>query len=432
MKPEPIGHALPGPETITRQVLENGIVVLARPNFSSPSVVISGYLAAGNLFEPDEKLGLAGFTAAMLMRGTAQRSFQQIYDALESVGAGLGFNGSTHTTSFGGRSLVEDLDLLLELTNQALRAPSFPEAYVERLRTQILTGLAIRAQDTGEMASLEFDRIVYAGHPYSRSEDGYPETIQAITRQDLVEFHQRCYGPSGMVVSVVGGIEPERAIEKIAAALGDWRNPQQPPPPELPAVRPLPGSVRKQIAIPGKSQADLLLGCVGPERRSPDFLPAALGNSVLGQFGMYGRIGERVREQAGLAYYAYSSMSGGYGPGPWYAAAGIDPSHLEQTIGLIQEEIRRFVSEPVSESELGDSQAQFIGRLPLSLESNGGVAGALLNLERFSLGLDHYQRYPGMVRSVTPAQVLETARRYLDPERMAIVAAGSDLPEGWA
>lgn len=427
MKAEPTGHSLPGPETIRRVELDNGIVVLARPNFSSPSVVISGYLTAGNLFEPDDKLGLAGFTAAMLLRGTALRSFQRIYDALESVGAGLGFNGATHTTSFSGRSLVEDLDLLLELTNQALRTPTFPMEYVERLRTQLLTGLAIRAQDTGEMASLAFDQIVYAGHPYSRAEDGHPETIQAITREDLAAFHQCCYGPHGMVISVVGGIEPDQAIEKIAAVLGDWTNPQQPALPELPKVRRLQGQVRKQIDIPGKSQVDVMLGSVGPERRSPDFLPAVLGNSVLGQFGMYGRIGERVREQAGLAYFAYSSMSGGWGPGPWYAAAGIDASHLEEAIALILDEFLRFTRELVEQSELADSQAQFIGRLPLSMESNGGVASALLNLERYGLGLDYYQRYPKLIRAISPEQVLETARKYLDVERMAIVAAGSDL-----
>ncbi len=422
-------HALPGPDTITRVVLENGIVVLARPNFSSPSVVLSGYLAAGNLFEPDEKLGLAGFTASMLMRGTALRSFQQIYDALESVGAGLGFSGSTHTTSFSGRSLVEDLDLLLELTNQSLRQPSFPGEYIERLRAQLLTGLAIRAQDTGEMASLAFDQIVYAGHPYSRPEDGYIETIQAIQREDLVDFHQRFYGPRGLVITIVGGVEPNLAIEKVARILGDWTNPGQPDLPALPSVHPMVAQVRKQVNIPGKSQADLILGNVGPERRSADYMPAVLGNSVLGQFGMYGRIGESVREQSGLAYYAYSSMSGGIGPGPWYAAAGVDPANIEKTIDLILAEIKRFIQEPVTENELEDSKAQFIGRLPISLESNGGVAGALLNLERFELGLDYYQRYPGLVRSVTTHQVMETALRYLDPERMAIVAAGSDLPE---
>ena len=144
--------ALPGPDDITREQLENGIIVLARPNFNSPSVVISGYLATGGLFDPDDKLGLADFTASALMRGTAQRDFQSIYDALESAGASLGFNGATHTTSFSGKALTEDLPLLMELLAETLQEPVFPGQQVARLKAQLLTGLAMRAQDTRELS----------------------------------------------------------------------------------------------------------------------------------------------------------------------------------------------------------------------------------------------------------------------------------------
>ncbi|MBN1667413.1 MAG: insulinase family protein, partial [Anaerolineales bacterium] len=153
--------ALPGPDDITRVELENGITVLVRPNFNSPSVVVSGYLQLGALLDPAGQLGLADFTAMALMRGTAGRDFQEIYRALETAGASLGFNGATHTTGFKGQALVEDLPLLLELLAEALREPVFPGAQVARLRSQILTGLAIRAQDTRAMASLAFDQLVY-------------------------------------------------------------------------------------------------------------------------------------------------------------------------------------------------------------------------------------------------------------------------------
>lgn len=417
--------SLPGPDDITRVELSNGIVVLARANFNSPSVFIHGYLPVGSLFEPDEKLGLASFTASALMRGTARRDFQGIYESLESVGAWLGIDGGAHSTGFTGRSLAEDLDMLLELFGETLRQPVFPPEQVERLRAQILTGLAIRAQDTGEMASLAFDQIVYEAHPYRRPEDGFPETVQSMTRQDLEQFHRTHYGPRGMVIVVVGGVEPSEAVEIVSRVLGDWENAQQPLPPDLPAVRPLQGRVRRQIHLVGKSQADLVMGAVGPPRSSPDFLAASLGNSVLGQFGMYGRIGESVRERSGLAYYAYSSLGGGLGPGPWFVSAGVDPANLEKAIDLVLAEITRFVEAGVSDGELEDSQAHYIGRLPLSLESNGGVAGALTNLERHKLGLDYYQRYAGLIAAISVEEVKQAARRYLHPERLAIAAAGS-------
>jgi zinc protease len=113
-----------------------------------------------------------------------------------------------HTTSFGGRSLNDDLPMLLELLSDGLRYPLFPGEYIERMRSQILTGLAIRAQDTSEMASLAFDQLLFAGHPYSHPEDGYSETIEKITREDLAAFHRAHYGPRGLVIAIVGGIEP--------------------------------------------------------------------------------------------------------------------------------------------------------------------------------------------------------------------------------
>jgi zinc protease len=273
-------QALPGADDISRVELNNGITILARPNFNSPSVVFTGYLMAGSLSDPDDKLGLSVFTAAALMRGSALRDFQTIYDALESVGASLGFESGTHTTGFGGRALVEDLDLLLDLFGEILRQPAFPAEQIERLRAQFLTGLAIRAQDTSEMASLVFDELLYEGHPYSRMEDGTPESVQSITRSDLEEFHRAYYGPQGLVLVIVGGVDPLEAVEKVERVLGSWKNPQHQVPPQLPPLQPLQGMRRKHTPIPGKRQVDLLVGAAGPERRSPDFLAASLANNV--------------------------------------------------------------------------------------------------------------------------------------------------------
>ncbi len=420
------GHqsSLPGADDITREELSNGMVVLTRPNFNSPSVVISGYLPAGGIFDPEEKLGLADFTAAALMRGTAKRDFQAIYDALESAGASLGFNGATHTTSFSGKALAEDLPLLMELLAESLLAPVFPGQQVARLKAQLLTGLALRAQDTRAMASLTFDQIVYKDHPYRRPEDGYPETVERITRDDLTAFHKEHYGPRGMVIAIVGAVEPRDAVQWVRAALGDWQNPRQPEPPELPPVTPLEETVTQKAEIPGKSQSDLVMGVAGPPRKADDFIAASLGNSILGQFGLMGRIGDVVREQAGLAYYAYSSLGGGMGPGPWSVSAGVAPENVERAADLIRSEIRRFVNDPVTEAELADSKANFIGRLPLALESNGGVAGVLLNLERYDLGLDYYRNYADQINAVTVEDVLAAAQHYLDPERLAVAVAG--------
>jgi len=427
MKQQPASlntNALPGPHDITRQELDNGITVLIRPNFNTLSVSIAGYLLAGSLYEPPEKLGLANFTAATVMRGTANRSFQEIYHGLESIGASLSFSGGTHTSGFGGKSLADDLDTLLDTLAEALRHPLFPVNHVERVRSQLQTSLDLRAQDTGEMASLLFDELAYEGHPYQYPGDGYPETVAAITREDLIHFHTDHYGPRQMVVAVCGAVEPESALEEIQDTLGDWTNPSQPEEKQVPPAPSREEMIQRHVTIPEKSQADLVLGSVGPSRCSPDFIPAKLGNSVLGQFGMMGRIGESVRTKAGLSYYAYSSLSSSIGPGPWTVSAGVNPQNLDQALMLIQAEIERFAAAPVEPEELADSKSSYIGKLPLALESNAGVTSALLNLERYQLGLDYYQGYQTMIQEVTRQQVLEVAQKYLDPERLVIATAG--------
>jgi zinc protease len=417
-------HSLPGPDDITREVLPNGIVVLARSNFSSPSVTISGYLAAGSLLDPDEKLGLADFATSALTRGTELHTFDELYNELESVGASMGFDSGMNSTGFHGHALAEDLGMILRLMSEAMRQPTFPRTEVEKLRHHLLTGLAIRAQDTADMADITFDEILYKGHPYSRAEDGTPTTIKAITRADLAKYHRKAFGPRGMVMAIVGAVEPKRAVSLVRRAFGDWKNPSQAILPVVGDPKRLTTTVKRHHAIAGKAQSDLVIGTNGPRRRDPDHMAAALGNSVLGQFGMMGRVGKSVRETSGLAYYVYSNLSAGVGPGSWTVNAGVNPANVRKASDLIVDELRRFVAEGVKPDELDDSQANFIGRLPLSFESNSGVATALLNMERHSLGLDYYRTYDERVRTIGREDVLEVAKKYIDPERLAIAVAG--------
>jgi zinc protease len=417
-------NALPGPENITRTVLPNGITILARENFNSPTLSIKGYFPSGSLFDPDDKLGLSYLTASSLMTGTAKNDFQSLYDKIESVGAQLGFSAGTLTSSFSVHCLSEDMDLMMGLVTDCLRSPAFPEREFNRLKIQMLTGLAIRSQDTAAMAALLFDQIVYAGHPYERPDEGFIETVQNIEREDLQHFFQRTFGPKGLVIAVVGAVKPEKAVAAVRSALGDWVNPHQEDMPSIPALAAMKEKTRKSLSIPGKSQADIVMGCQGPDRLSPDYYTLRVGNNILGEFGMMGRLGKRVREDAGLAYYAYSSLSSGIGPGAWEMIAGVNPRDIDQTIDLIQQETKAFVSQPVTEEELADSKSNFLGRMPLLLESNSGVAVSLLNLERFNLGLDYFLRYPRIIQSITAEQILESSQKYLHPDRLAIAVAG--------
>ena len=421
--------SLPSSESITRVELPNGIVVLGYETRGSPAQVIAGYLWAGAMDEPAEKAGLAYLTAAMLTHGTRRRTFAQINDELESVGAQLGFGSATHHVSFGGKSLAEDLDLILDILADCLQEPTFPEQEVTRLQGQILTDLQRRAHDTRRMARLTFDALLYPGHPYGRSVKGYEETVSALSQPDLVAYYQDHYAPEGMVIAAVGSLPVEEVVRKVEASLGDWQAPGARPNRTIPPAVRLDEPRRQIVAVEGKTQADVVLGWPGLARTDPEYMQVHLANTVLGTFGMMGRLGDNVRDEQGLAYYVFSRVEAGLGAGPWLATAGVNPANVERAIDGILSEVRRLRDEPVPADELADSQAYLTGIMPLQLETNEGVANQLLNMERHGLGLDYLLHYGDLVKAVTVRDLQEMAGKYLDPETYVLAVAGPAVDE---
>jgi zinc protease len=416
--------SIPGPDSIARREFPNGMTVLVRENFSSPSVVIDGLLRAGAVDEPADKAGLASFAASCLMRGTERRTFQQIYEEVESIGASVDVGGGLNTSGFGTKSLAEDLPVVIDVLADVLQHPVFPFAEVEKERGEILTGLEERAHDTRRMASLTFRKLLYpVGHPYGRSTTGYQETVPSITRDDLENFYRTHFGAKGMIVVIVGAVKAEVAFEAWERAFGSWQgsvNHREPVPP-APRLE----EMRREFApVPGKTQSDIILGFVGPARTDPDFWDANLGNTVLGVFGLMGRLGTNVRDKLGLAYYSYSRVEGGVGSGPWSLVAGVNPANVEHAVEAMRVEIRRICDRAVGSKELADNKAFVTGTLPLRLETNDGVAGTLLDMEFYGLGLDYLERYKNMVYAITPKRIQAAARKYLDPDHYALAVAG--------
>jgi zinc protease len=226
-----------------------------------------------------------------------------------------------------------------------------------------------------------------------------------------------------MIVVVVGAIDPSEALAKVKAAFGDWQVVQQPIPNAPGAERPA-GVVRDHVDLPDKTQSDIVVGLPGPLRSVPDYLEASMANTILGVFGMMGRLGKNVREAQGLAYYAYSRLHGGLGPSPWYVSTGVAPDKVEQAVDSILIEIDRLRNEPIPAGELEDSQAYRTGSVPVSLETNDGLAGVIGDMELYSLGLDYVQKLPDKIMAMTPESVQAAAKKYLSTEQLAIAVAG--------
>ena len=415
----------PHSDSISRVKLDNGLTLLVYENAAVRSVNIMGSIHAGSIYERPDKSGLASLTALALMTGTANRSFDDIHSALEDIGAEFAVRGDVHKIGLFGKALAEDLPRLLEIANDALRQPIFPDEHIERLRGERLTWLQYSSFDTRYRAAKAMRETLYPQpHPYHYGTHGTEETTAAISRGDLMRYRETHFGPRGMILVIVGAIQTDEVIQQVTELFGDWQNPHQPAVAAVTAPDKLSGSQRQFVAVPGKTQSDIKMGAIGPARQAADYLPAQLANSILGEFGMMGHIGKNVREQKGLAYYAFSQLGGGHGPDPWSVSAGVSPDNVELALDSIMEEIERLISETVSDDDLADNQSYFTGRLPLRLESNEGLASHIHSMESYGLGLDYLADYRDSIYRITKEDLLKAARNYLKPAEMVTAVAG--------
>jgi zinc protease len=400
------------------------MVALIQQNPSSPTVTVRGEVRVGAANEPAEQSGLAVFTGAALIRGTARRTFQEIVSATESLGANVSAGGGVHSSGFGGRALVEDLPLIMGLLAEMLRTPTFPAQEIERLRGQFLMNLRESEQETRTQASRAARALLFPPeHPYSRLSSGTIETVGALTRDDLAAFHS-LYHPAATTIAIVGDVEPAVVIAALERVFGDWEPAGEPLRKELPTPPALMGVRRRDIVLEGKAQSDVIWGVHGLSRTHPDFYAANVGNMILGRIGLGGRLGDNVRERQGLAYSCGSSLDADLGAGPWAALAGVNPASVERAIEAIVHEIEQFRADGPTDEELNDARDFMTGSLALGLETNDGIAGTLLGIERYGLGFDYISRYPSIIRGVSAEQIVEVARKYLSTESYVVVVAG--------
>jgi zinc protease len=413
-----------------RQVLSNGVTVLAERTSTHPAVTIYITLHAGSGYDPAGAVGLAHFVSRVVDRGTDGRSADDIAEALDNRGVALSIGVLRHSLTIGCTCLAEDLDPMLELLADIVRRPVFPAAEVATRRAEIVTAIRQDADNPAVLASEAlFSRLYPDGHPYGRPTKGTIATIEAISREDLVGFHEARFRPHGMIVVLVGDVERERAAAAAVSAFGDWS--RQP----VPVLVPAPVSrarVRTHafIPVPGKVQSDIAYGFTAVRRIDPAYYPLVLMNNILGQYGLGGRLGDSIRERQGMAYYAYSSFDGNVAEGPLVVRAGVAPGNVDRAIASIDEEIGRMGREGVTPAELSDAKHYLIGSLPRQLETNGGIASFLQSAEFFGLGLDLDRRLPALLDAVTLDEVGAASSAVLDPKGATIVVAGPpDTPD---
>jgi zinc protease len=414
------------PETITRRVLDNGVTVVVHPNPTIPTLVARMIIKGGAMYDPAEKAGLASFTTRTLRRGTERRTFDQLNEDTESRGVSVGVDAGKAIMEAGGRALKEDTGFLFETMAEVLLQPSFPEDEIEKLRAQTRTGLKEAENDTGSVADRAFREALYpAGHPYHLRTAGFLETIDNISRDDMMAFYRRYMRPDRATLFVVGDVEVEDIMARTGTLFGNWQPAEEDVEPyEVDDVQQPEGARNIFKPVAGKTQNDIVLGFPSLRRTDADYYAFDLMNLLLGRIGLMGRLGKNVRDDQGLAYYAGSSFEAGLGRGPWAVRAGVNPLNVGRAIESIRYEVERIRTEPIPQEELEGGKRYMTGVMPLRLETSDGLLRAISEMELFNLGYDYIARYPEIINALTPEYVNEVAQRRLSSTNYVASVAG--------
>ena len=412
VRPAPIAH---------REVLPNGLVLLVAERPAVPIVAVRVFARAGAVFDPPDHAGLANLTGALLTRGTAKRTGQQLDAAIEFVGgrleAGAGRDGLTTSLAV----LKRDLTLGLDLMQEVLLSPTFPEAELKRKVAEIQAAIQRSEENPGAVASRALSRLVFAGHPYATPVEGTRESVGRLTRDDVARFYGDHVRPDTTIVAVVGAVTVDEARREITARFGAWPRPVSPTagvPVFAAGSTPRAEAIKRDL-----TQSTLLFGRQAVNQADPDYFPLTVASYILGG-GSTSRLYARVRDEGGLAYDVHSRLSPGKYGALFVASAQTRTAEVAKVTRLIEGELGRMQRDPVSERELGVAKDYLIGSFPLRLDTSSKVADFLVGLEQLKLGLDYADRYRDLIGRVTAADVQRVAAKYFGATTFDRVVVG--------
>ena len=404
-----------------------GIKCLLYKNANNPTVAVHGSILAGTSSEPSGKSGLAELTARLLIRGTRKLGAVKIADLLESVGAAVSFRNSQDSIIFQARMTSHWTKRVLGVVTDCLTRPALSPRDIEREREGLLTDIRLRDDDTTRRGMRELQRIVYpSGHPYRKDRFGTAETVKDLERSDVTDYFENVISKAPTLIAFAGQFKKDEVVSWAARTFGA-RKERRINSKKNTGSNSASKSVKREIVMPHKTQADILMGGVACSRTEPDYEPLNLLNVILGELGFMGRLGQRVRDKEGLAYSCTSFLNAGLVGGSWTALAGVNPRNVAKALELMKEEVERVRKELVEEQELADAKQNQLGSALMELESTEGIARTSHNLAHFDLGLDYFVRRRQLFAKITREDLMAMGQKYLDSSRLSTVIVGPRL-----
>ncbi|MEQ6249812.1 pitrilysin family protein [Sulfitobacter sp. HNIBRBA3233] len=391
---------------------------------SLPFVALEIAFVGGTSLDEEGKRGAVNMMTGLLEEGAGDMDARAFARATEALATSFGFSSSPEEVTISARLLTENFDASVALLRDAIQNPRFDEADIERVRAQVLSGIASSAQDPNEIAQRTFAEMAYGAHPYGTPEEGTAESVAALTRDDLVQAHRNTLVRDRVLVGAVGDITPEELGLMMDALLGEL--PQSGPtlPPEVvPLIEG--GTTVVDFDTP---QSVALFGQRGIGIDDDDYFAAVILNQILGGGSFESRLMEEVREKRGLTYGVYSYLYPRDLANAYMGSVSSANDRIAEAVSVIRDEWARAAEEGVTEEELRDAKTYLTGAYPLRFDGNSTIAGILVGMQMIGLDPDYVKTRNERVERVTLADVQRVAAELLEPENLHFVVVGK--PEG--
>lgn len=408
---------------IERFSLPNGLPVLLAHTPGLPVVTVSVLVHAAGIHEEPARAGVASLTGDLLESGAGGRSVAEIADALETLGVQVGVGTGWDVTHLELTGLESRMEPATAILSDLVRAPTFPEDEVERIRSEHLAAILQRRADPRALANEMAGRFIFADDtPFSRPLGGTTASLGSLTRPDVLAFHAEHYSPFSTTMVVAGSLDRGAAEKLLDPVFGDWVGPARRH--ALPTVAPR-FAERRIVLVhrAGSVQSEIRVGQVGVERATPDYFPLVVMNAILGG-AFTSRLNMNLRERQGFTYGVSSAFSMRRAPGPFAVATAVQTEVTAAALSEINREIETIRQTQVTPQELDDARSYLAGVFPLRLQTTEGVASRLAELAVHDLPEDYFDHYRERILAVGAADVLRTAQERLQPERMVAVIVG--------
>jgi predicted Zn-dependent peptidase len=408
----------------TKTQLANGATLIVSERHDLPLVYFTiTFLGGANQFEPAGKRGVAAMTASMLTEGTTTKTGDQLSDALQLLGTGVGAFVGGEEGSISFLSTSKNFEGVLAILADMMLNSTFPADALERLRARTLVNLTQAKDQPAVVSAQVFAKILYGNaHPYGQR--ATESSVKAITRDDVVAFQKAYFQPGRAIITVVGDVTPPKVKSSIEKGLAAWAKAGEKPSFDYPKLPELQPAKIYLVDKPGSAQSVVNIGLPGPARNTPDYFALQVMNTILGgQF--QSRLNANIREQKGYSYGVSSGFGYGKGPGAFRAGGAI---HVEKTDAALIEFMKEFKGivgeKPITDEEIKTAKESLIQGLPQRFASVTGISNAISSLTVQGLPDDFYQTYAKNVSAVTKEDLLRVAKQYIDMKHFAIVIVG--------